>query len=69
MVGSETHESLKLPNVVKALFEDILLLAVRVDELHDSSTQFHGVLEYLLLCLHGVICVLRVLVDLVNVRN
>jgi len=60
---------MKLPKVVKALFEDPLLLSMHVDELHDSSTEFHGVLEYLLLSLHGVICIFRVLVDLVNVSN
>jgi hypothetical protein len=69
VIASKAHESLKLPNVVEALFEDWLLLAMHVDELHDSSTQFHGVFEYLLLGLHGVICILGVLVDLIDTRN
>ena len=42
---------------------------MHVNELHDSTTQLHGVLEYLLLGLHRVIRILRVLVDLVTIRN
>ena len=69
VISSQAHEGLKLPKVVEALFVGRLLLAMQVDQLHDSSTEFHGVLEYLLLSLHGVICIFRVLVDLIDVRH